>query len=109
MKNNFPQKARDLFDKGGYMNSWDNHGTSDADCLHHILGRCSNSIYNAAPLNNFRDHMPEGRNAQGYPSLSSPLVISRYLKKTKKYLDSIEYIPNENDKEFLKKYTKYYK
>ena len=108
MKNPFPKWVYNLFDKGGFSNSWDNLGTSDADCLHHILGRISNSPYNAAPLNNFRDHMPEGRNMQGYSSISSPGVVKRYLNKTKAYLDSIDYKPKEKDLEFLKEHNELY-
>ena len=109
MKNPFPKWVFELFDKGGFSNNWDNLGTSDADCLHHILGRCSSSPYNAAPLNNSRDHMPEGRNAQGYPHISSPHVVKEYLKKTKEHLESIGYQPKPKDLEFLKKFDEYYK
>ena len=103
MKNNFPQEVFDLFDFGGYCPSWET-GINNADCLHHILGRVSDSPYNAAPLNNQYDHMPEGR--KGLQPLSSQIVRSTYLKKTKKYLDAIGYKPNENDLKFLKKYEK---
>jgi hypothetical protein len=75
---------------------------NNADCLHHCLGRCSNSPYNAVPLNNFKDHQPEGR--RNMLPLSSQIMISKYLKKTKKYLDGIGYKPNEDDLKFLKKY-----
>ena len=108
MKNTFPQWVYELFDRGGYMNSLENYGENDADCLHHILGRCSNSPYNAAPLNNFRDHMPEGRMMQGLPSINSNNVRKKYLKKTKEYLDSIDYQPKLKDLEFLNKYNEYY-
>lgn len=105
MKNNFPQKVYDLFDFGGYCPSWET-GLSNVDCLHHILGRVSDSPYNACPLNNFLDHMPEGR--KDLPSLSSFEVKKTYLRKTKKYLYASGYIPNQKDKEFLAKHTKYY-
>jgi len=109
MRNPFPQWVYELFDRGGYSNSWDNNGTNDADCLHHILGRCSNSPYNAAPLNNFRDHMPEGRTMQGLPPVNSEMAKRRYLRKTREYLDSVNYEANEKDLEFLEKYNEYYK
>ena len=105
MKNNFSLETRELFDCGGYAISHET-GTNDADCLHHIIGRDSNSPYNAAPLNNMRDHMPEGR--KGLPPLSSQIVRSKYLQKTKKHLDSIGYKPNETDLKFLADYAKYY-
>ena len=105
MKNNFNSETRALFDLGGYMRDWED-GRNDADCLHHILTRVSSSPYNAAPLNNRRNHQPEGR--KFLPALSSKEVISKYLKKTKRYLDSIDYKPTEKDIEFLEKYKEYY-
>lgn len=105
MINNFTDKTRNLFDMGGYVMSWES-GRNDADCLHHILGRISNSPYNACPLNNFREHQPEGR--KGLEPLSSQGVRSRYLSKTKVYLDSIDYKPTEQDLQFLETNKKYY-
>ena len=105
MNNDFTSKTRDLFDFGGYCVDWED-GRNDADCLHHILGRESNSPYNACPLNNFRTHQPEGR--KGLLPLSSQSVRSKYLKKTKVYLDSIDYKPTENDLKFLETNKKYY-
>lgn len=105
MKNNFNQKTRDLFDFGGYSQDWED-GRNDADSLHHILGRTSNSPYNAAPLNNFRNHMPEGR--KNLPSIHSFEVRQKYLLKTEKYLGSIDYEPNEKDLEFINEHKKYY-
>jgi len=105
MRNNFSEKTRELFAPFGWCMSWET-GINNTDCLHHILGRCSNSPYNAAPLNNKNDHQPEGR--KDLQPLSSQTVRSTYLKKTKKHLDSIDYIPTEKDKEFLKENIKYY-
>jgi len=105
MNNDFTQKTRDLFDFGGYVMDWED-GRNDADCLHHILGRVSNSPYNACPLNNFRTHQPEGR--KGLEPLSSQSVRSKYLQKTKRYLDDLGYIPNEKDLKFLETNKKYY-
>ena len=105
MKNNFPKEVYELFDFGGYCPSWET-GMNNANCLHHILTRVSNSPYNAAPLNNKNDHMAEGR--RNMLPLSSQIVISKYLKKTKRYLDGIGYKPNEKDSEFLNKYKNYY-
>jgi len=101
----FTHETRELFDEGGYANSWET-GKNNADCLHHILGRVSNSPYNAAPLNNFKDHQPEGR--KGLPAISSPEVREKYLQRTKRYLDSIGYEPTEEDKEFLQKYKSFF-
>ena len=105
MTNEFTKETRELFDHGGYCNSWES-GRNDADCLHHIWGRCSDSPYNAAPLNNFREHQPEGR--KSLPALSSDPVRRQYLMRTKRYLDSIDYQPTEEDKAFLEKHKDYY-
>ena len=106
MKNEFTQETRDIFFGQGWSMSWET-GINDADCIHHIMGRCSSSPYNAAPLNNRKDHMPEGR--KNLLSLSSFEIRSKYLKKTKKYLDDIGYKPNSIDIIFLEKNSKYYK
>jgi hypothetical protein len=105
MKNNFTYETFELFDFGGYCPSWET-GMNNSDCLHHILGRVSNSPYNACPLNNQYDHQPEGR--KGLSPLSSQIVRSKYLKKTKKYLDAVGYKPTPKDLEFLKTNEKYY-
>ena len=101
----FTQATRDLFDLGGYANDWED-GRNDADCLHHILGRISVSPYNACPLNNFRTHQPEGR--KDLPSITCFEVKKKYLIKTRVFLDSIDYAPNEYDLAFLEKHKKYY-
>ena len=105
MKNDFTQKTRELFDLGGYAQDWED-GKSDADCLHHIMKRISNSPYNAAPLNNFRNHFPEGR--KYLPNIHSHQSRNKYLNKTKRFLDSINYIPNEYDLSFLEMHKKMY-
>ncbi len=105
MDNEFSKDVRELFDRGGYAVCWET-GQNNADCLHHIMGRISDSPYNAAPLNNFRSHQPEGR--KGLLPLSSDTVRKKYLQKTKMYLDSINYQPTESDLHFLRKYNKYY-
>lgn len=94
-----------LFFGDGYCNDWED-GRNDANCLHHCLGRVSNSAYNAVPLNNFRNHMPEGR--KNLLPINSFNTRYKYLKKTKEYLDNIKYIPNEKDIEFLEKYKHFY-
>jgi hypothetical protein len=108
MKNDFSDKARDLFDLGGYCRDWED-GRNDADCLHHILGRVSNSPYNACPLNNFRNHQPEGRMQQNLPAITSKEAKLHYLIKTKAYLDSLGYKPDKKDLEFLEANKEYYK
>lgn len=105
MKNNFSTKTRELFDMGGYCDSWES-GRNFSDCLHHILGRVSNSPYNACPLNNKEEHQPEGR--KHLPAIHSFEVRKKYLIKTKKYLDEIGYVPTEQDILFLDTNKKYY-
>jgi len=105
MDNNFTQKTFDLFDMDGYCMSWET-GKNNADCLHHVFGRISNSPFNAAPLNNKSDHMPEGRKSM--LSLSSLKIRKQFLNKTKKYLESIDYQPTKNDLKFLQKYKSFY-
>lgn len=105
MKNDFSPKTRFLFDMGGYMDSWES-GRNDANCLHHILKRCSCSAYNVAPLNNWREHMPEGR--KNLPAIHSKEVQKKYLIRTKKFLESIGYKPNQEDLDFLERNKEYY-
>ena len=106
MNNEFSKETRELFDHGGYCPSWET-GRNNGDCLHHILGRCSSSPYNAAPLNNRKDHMPEGR--KSLPAIFSDTVKRKYLRKTKMYLDSIGYQPTEEDEVFLEKHSEFYR
>lgn len=81
-------------------------GHNDADSCHHILGRVSDSPYNLAPLNNRRNHQPEGR--KGLPAIHSFKTRSKYLLKTKSFLDRLGYVPTKEDVEFLLKNKKYY-
>lgn len=105
MNNEFSKKTKDLFDLGWYMMSFES-GRNDWNVLHHILWRCSNSPYNACPLNNNREHMPEGR--KGLPAINSFLVEKKYLLSTMSYLASIDYQPNDADKQFIKDHKEYY-
>lgn len=106
MKNNFPQWVFDLFDNGGWFPSWESD--CNADCLHHVMGRISSSPYNACPLNNFRDHLPEGRTNLNLKGINSPEMRVKYLNKTKKYLDKAGYEPKKKDLKFLEDNKKYY-
>jgi len=105
MNNNFTSKTRELFDQWGYADRWE-CWLNNADCLQHILWRVSNSPYNAAPLNNFECHQPEGR--KWLLAIHSEEQQKKYLIKTKDYLDDIGYKPNKKDLEFLDKYKKLY-
>lgn len=101
MKYEFTDKTRELFNLGNWMNDWED-GRNDANALHHIFGRVSNSPFNCAPLNNNRNHLPEGR--RNLPAITNKEVQQKYLQKTKKFLKSINYKPNEKDLKFLEKY-----
>ena len=98
MKNNFTSETRDLF-------IWNDEcwwcGQNHNDCLHHIMGRISNSPLNAAPLNNFDCHIGNGE-------LSLFEIKASLLKKTLKYLLKNDYVLISEDKLFMKKYKKYY-
>lgn len=104
---NFSQQTRDLFDMGGYSIDWET-GMNNADCLHHIMKRVSNSPYNAAPLNNFETHQPEGRVEKKLGALHSFETTSKFLIQTKTYLEKIDYVPNQDDLDFMEKYKMYY-
>jgi hypothetical protein len=76
-------------------------GMSHSDCLHHILGRISNSPYNACPINNLKCHIHNGK-------LQTDEYRKMLLNKTKNYLDDEGYIPTKTDLEFLEKNKEYY-
>ena len=99
MKNNFSEETRELFiwNKECFwcgMNHW--------NCLHHIMGRVSDSPLNAAPLNNFDCHIGNGK-------LSLFENRSKFLEKTLCYLERSGYTQTKKDKAFKKKYARYYK
>jgi hypothetical protein len=98
LKNDFSEETRSLFlfkEDCDYckMNNW--------DCLHHILGRTSDSPLNASTLHNFSCHIGNGR-------LSIFEVKKKFLKRTLEYLLENGYTLTEKDKEFIKKNKKYY-
>ena len=66
MKNDFPAEIFELFFGDGWCQDWED-GRNDANCLHHILKRINNSPYNACPLNNKRNPLPEGCAGQNLP------------------------------------------
>jgi len=98
MKNEFTEGTRELF-------FWNNKcwvcGMTHANCLHHVLGRISNSPLNAAPLNNFECHIGNGK-------LSQFEVKKKLLKKTLDYLLENGYALTKEDKRFKNKYKRYY-
>lgn len=103
--NNFSEETQYLFFQNGWCQDFERN-TNDANCLHHILKRISDSPYNACPLNNFKSHQPEGR--KNMLPLHCFETEKKYLKRTKAYLDRIGYIPNEKDLKFLEDNKKYY-
>lgn len=98
LKNNFTEETRELF-------IWNNEcwycGMNHWDCLHHILGRVSNSPLNAAPLNNFDCHIGNGK-------LTLFEEKKKLLKKTLVYLFDSGYTLTKKDKIFKKEYYRYY-
>jgi len=107
MRNNFKPETRELFFDEGWQMDWET-GRNNADCLHHIMKRMSSSPYNAAPLNNFTTHNPEWRSSKGLPSIHSKETTKKFLNRTKKFLEDIEYTPDDKDLEFIKKYEEFY-
>lgn len=98
LKNNFSEETRELFVWN--YECWIS-GKNNADCLHHILGRVSNSPLNACPLNNFETHIGNG-------TLSQFEVRKKLLKKTYDYLMANEYVLTKEDKKFIKDNKIYY-
>jgi hypothetical protein len=81
-------------------------GQNQQDAFHHITGRkydCSTSILNAAPVHNQQCHLDKS----GWLHKSD--VELMLLKKTLNYLLRQGYIFNKKDKEFMEKYSKYYR
>lgn len=105
-KNNFPEEAWSIF-QDAWM-CW-YCGMNTADCLHHIVGRgngdskVESSMLNAAPMCNHKCHIPN------HGKLKRVENIKELLKTTYTYLLSVGYKLNKTDKEFIKKYKKYYK
>ena len=99
MTNDFTEKTRDLF----FWNKkcwWCKK--QHANCLHHILGRISNSPLNAAPLNNFECHIGNGK-------LASIKVQGQLLRKTLKYLEKNNYTLTQEDHLFMLRFKRIYK
>jgi len=97
LKNNFTERTRELFDF--CYECWV-CGKNHWNCLHHILGRVSNSPLNAAPVNNLDCHIGKGFNFEDN---------KRLLQKTYKYLIRVGYRLTDKDRAFMKKYAQYYK
>ena len=99
LKNDFIEETRELF-------TWNQEcwicNQNHWDCLHHILNRVSNSPLNAAPINNFDCHVGNGK-------LSQFEIRRKLLKRTLNYLLENDYELTKKDKDFMKKYNKYYK
>lgn len=99
LKNDFPKSVYRLF-TFNYECWW--CGKNHWNCLHHILGRVSNSPLNSAPLNNFNCHIGNGQ-------LSHHEIIEKLLHHTLQYLLQSGYRLTEKDRKFIKENEKYYK
>ena len=78
-------------------------GKNHANCFHHALGRKTNHILSAVPLNNHECHLP----VHGLIRMEKSTAL--FLQTTLRYLLAEGYqLTEENDGEFLQKYKKYY-
>lgn len=77
-------------------------GRQHADSHHHILGRISNSILNAAPVNNFDCHL----NIHGRLTLKKNQI--ELLRKTYEYLLEQGYKLKKKDRDFIEKHKEFY-
>ena len=98
LRNNFTEETRELF----FWNDkcWICEGNK-SDAMHHILGRVSSSPCNCAPVHNFRCHIGNGK-------LATFEVKKVLLKRTLNYLLKNNHRLTVKDKQFMKKYKKYY-
>ena len=99
LRNAFSEETRELY-TFNYECFW--CGQNHWNCLHHILGRVSDSPLNSCPLSNFECHIGNGK-------LDTFDVQKMLLKKTEAYLLKQGYVLTRQDKEFKKKYERYYK
>jgi hypothetical protein len=77
----------------------------EADCLHHIFGRVSNSPFNACPANNKRCHINHDGKMGGHSRLNKYEVKQTLLTYAINWLCYHGYIPTKEDKTFLEKHA----
>jgi hypothetical protein len=105
LHNSFPEGARLIFSEA--YRCWF-CSSNRCDCLHHIVGRgngdskVESSILNAAPLCNQKCHLPN------HGLLRTEEWISKLLKQTLEFLESVGYELEERDIQFMDKYMEYY-
>ncbi len=104
LQNPFPQCKREVFRDYQYR-CWEcgqNGQTTGGTELHHILGRCSSSVFNGAVLCK-KCHSVIGHSFEEQ---------KKYLQKTARYVFRViglgNYIIDEDDKNFLYENKKYY-
>lgn len=100
LKNNFDYEELQRWFTFNYTCWW--CGQSHANCFHHIDGRSSNSILNAAPMNNFDCHLAN------HPKLLLKQNKAMLLKKTHTFLMKQGYKLSTKDKEFMEKHKDLY-
>ena len=98
LKNNFTDMTRELF-MFNYECFWCKQ--NGWDCMHHILGRVTDSPLNCAPIHNFECHIGNGL-------LATDAGKSKLLNKTLQYLLNNNYELTSVDKLFKKKYENLY-
>lgn len=104
LKNDFPQWVYELYE-GAKCWVCEEHVSEQnrekVDALHHILGRCSNSPLNAAPVHNNDCHLGNGK-------LSHLDVKEELLLKSLNYLLKQNYGFKDKDREFLSNHEDFY-
>ena len=100
LRNGFTELTRELFWQQNYcyICGRSDNGTQD----HHICGRVSYSPYNLAKV------CPGCHDRNHTQSPFTEDEKRKFLQKTKKLLDEMDYVPNEKDLKFLEDNKKYY-
>ena len=104
LQNPFPQETREIFRDVQYFcficgkNGSDVGGTE----LHHILGRVSNSAFNAAVLcKKCHYHIKHSKEEHKF-------LLNKTARYVAKKIKQYEYRPRREDFEFVDKYSEYY-
>ena len=105
LKNRFPPEVKEWWlVHSPYTDMWD--GKNDGDVLHHIKspsswdyvpGKHNTSVFNSCMLNNFRNHIGNGK-------LHDPDIEKQLIERVARRIVKSDYIIKEIDGEFLKTY-----
>ena len=94
----FSEKTRKMFFEEGKSTPCFVCMLGNADSLHHILGRESDSPFNACPIHNNGCHFERAG------MLSK--IKGKLLNRTFHFLENIGYVLKEDDIKFIEKYKK---